>query len=170
MGALARRMGGSPKLSFSKTARRNLRSWMRLSSHPLAKWKAAGKALQLHFGLHRRPHLASLYDNFIYPPQQLACCIWLLSPSLFFALWLNWTGGACPTLGCTLHTVHWVLYTMCTVHCAQHVTLKCNQVHCTVDTFAGIMQCAAQCVKHLMKFRVDLCGKWNLAAEVSSRC
>ena len=32
MGALARRMGGSPKLSFSKTARRNLRSEMRLKA------------------------------------------------------------------------------------------------------------------------------------------
>ena len=40
MGALARRMGRKggrgAKLSFTKTARRNLRSEMRLSSHPLA--------------------------------------------------------------------------------------------------------------------------------------
>ena len=41
MGALARRMGrkggeGGAKLSFTKTARRNLRCEMRLSSHPSA--------------------------------------------------------------------------------------------------------------------------------------
>ena len=70
----------------------------------------------------------------------------------------------------TVHCAHCALSALHNVHCAQHVTLKCNQVHCTVDTFAGAMQCVAQCVKHLMKFRVDLCGKWNLAAEVSSRC